>query len=266
MDIPLLRGRAFRENEASGPNAIIVNAALAARLFPDSDPIGKRLVIDFGQPFTAEIVGIVGDVLAFGLTSGPPDMMYFAYDQLGGFGIGFLNLVVRAGEEPLDVVPAVRAALGEMDADIPLSDTRTMNSIVGSTVATQRFGARLLVAFAIVALALAVIGLYGVLGYVVAQRTRELGVRVALGAGRTQIFTFVVRRGMLIVLFGLGFGIAGALSASHLLQSLLFDVSARDPVVFAAGPVVLLVAGFLACALPAIRASRVDPVRALRGG
>jgi predicted permease len=266
MDIPLLRGRAFRENEASGPNAIIVNAALAARLFPDSDPIGKRLVIDFGQPFTAEIVGIVGDVLAFGLTSGPPDMMYFAYDQLGGFGIGFLNLVVRAGEEPLDVVPAVRAALGEMDADIPLSDTRTMNSIVGSTVATQRFGARLLVAFAIVALALAVIGLYGVLGYVVAQRTRELGVRVALGAGRTQIFTIVVRRGMLIVLFGLGFGIAGALSASHLLQSLLFDVSARDPVVFAAGPVVLLVAGFLACALPAIRASRVDPVRALRGG
>jgi ABC-type antimicrobial peptide transport system permease subunit len=192
-------------------------------------------------------------------------MMYFAHDQGAGFSREYMNLVVRSVGEPLELVPALRTRLAALDRDVPLSNARTMDAVVGGTVASERFGARLLVSFAIIALALAVIGLYGVLGYVVAQRTRELGIRLALGARRAEVFTLVIRRGMTIVLLGLTLGIIAALGTSHLLEGLLFDVSARDPAVFAIVPVVLVLAGLLACALPARRATRVNPVHALKG-
>ena len=265
MDIPLVRGRLFREVERNGPNVMIINEGMAARLFPDDDPVGKRLVVDFGEAFTAEVVGVVGDVLAFGLQASAPDMMYFAHDQGAGFSREHMNLVVRSVGEPLELVPALRTRLAALDRDVPLSNARTMDAVVGGTVASERFGARLLVSFAVIALGLAVIGLYGVLGYVVAQRTRELGIRLALGARRAEVFALVIRRGMTIVLLGLTLGIIAALGTSHLLEGLLFDISARDPAVFAIVPVVLVLAGLLACALPARRATRVNPVHALKG-
>jgi predicted permease len=265
MHIPIVAGRSFdKTDQPAGPGAVIINRGMAERIFPGEPAIGRRLIVDFGQPFPAEIVGVAGDVKAFGLDNDSPDIMYFAHVQAGGFGRLFFNLVARTEPDPLALVPAIRAALRAIDADIPLADPRSMEDVVNNSMAGSRFAASLFTAFAMLALMLAVVGLYGVLAYAVARRTRELGIRLALGAERARLFAMVVKRGMSIVGAGLTLGLAGAFAATRLIQSMLFQTGTTEPGVFLGVTATLLGAGFAACVIPAGRAMKVEPGRALR--
>jgi putative ABC transport system permease protein len=265
MHIPIVAGRSFdKTDQPAGPGAVIINRGMAERIFPGEPAIGRRLIVDFGQPFPAEIVGVAGDVKAFGLDNDSPDIMYFAHVQAGGFGRLFFNLVARTEPDPLALVPAIRAALRAIDADIPLAEPRSMEDVVNNSMAGSRFAARLFTAFAVLALMLAVVGLYGVLAYAVARRTRELGIRLALGAARARLFAMVVKRGMSIVGAGLTLGLAGAFAATRLIQSMLFQTGTTEPGVFLGVTATLLGAGFAACVIPAGRAMKVEPGRELR--
>jgi len=265
MRIPIVRGRALGREDRTGPNTLLISETMAHRIFPATDPIGRRLVVDFGKnPFIGEIVGVVGNVSAFGVDATPPDVFYFSIHQSGGFGRGFMNLVVRTDGDPSAAASPIRAALAAIDKDIPLAGVRTMEEIVADSMSRQRFTTRLLIGFALAAALLAVVGLYGVLAFVVGQRTRELGVRIALGASRRRVFTLVVARGMKIVCAGIALGLIGALLTTRLVTSLLFEVEANDPIVLASVTGALALAALLACVLPARQATRVDPISALR--
>ena len=267
MRIPVVKGRSFGAPErAGGPNAIILNQRLADNLFAKGeDPIGKSLVVDFGTPFTGEIVGVVGDVRSYGPANNPPHTLYFpVWQASAGFGADYLSLVVRTEGDPAGVAGAVRGTLTSIDGDIPLMNPQPMQELVRDATSDARLAARLLGGFALIALVLAVVGLYGVLSYVVAQRTRELGVRVAFGARASQVAALVVRRGMTIVLLGIVVGAVAALATTRLMTSMLFQVGGTDPVVYGFVTATLLVAGLVACVVPAWRTTRVDPVVALR--
>jgi len=265
MRIPIVRGRPLGREDRTGPNTLLISETMARRIFPRTDPIGQRLVVDFGkEPFIGEIVGVAGNVAAFGVDAVPPDVFYFSIHQPGGFGRGFMNLVVRTEGDPATAASPIRATLAAIDKDIPLAGVRTMEEIVGDSMSRQRFTTRLLIGFALAAGLLAVVGLYGVLAFVVGQRTRELGVRMALGASRRRVFTLVVARGMKIVCAGIALGLIGALLTTRLVTSLLFEVKANDPIVLASVSGALGFAALLACVLPARQATRVDPIRALR--
>ena len=265
MRIPVLAGRAFTRDDRTGPNTIVVSRQMANRLFRNESAVGKRLVVDFGSdPFIGEIVGVVGDVNAFGLDVAPPDVFYFSIHQPGGFGRGYMNVVVRTTGNPHTLIPPLRAAVAALDRDIALSNVRSMDDIVDASTSRQRFAARLLVGFAGTALVLAIVGLYGVLAYVVAQRRRELGIRIALGAPRTTVFALIVRRGMGVVAIGLTIGAGVALLTTRLVDRLLFQVDATDPFVFIGVTFALGAAAFAACLIPARQAMRVDPIVALR--
>jgi putative ABC transport system permease protein len=265
MRIPVTAGRVFTRDDRSGPNTIVINRSMANRIFPNEGAVGKRLAVDFGgDPFVGEIVGVVGDVSAFGLDVAPPDVFYFSIHQSGGFGRGYMNVVLRTARNPTALMAPLRAAVAALDRDIALSNVRSMSDIVDASTSRQRFAARLLTGFALTALGLAIIGLYGVLAYIVAQRTRELGIRIALGAPRTTVFGLIVRRGMTVVALGLVIGIGAALLATRLIDRLLFQVGTTDPLVFIVVPVSLAAAALIACLVPARQAMRVDPIVALR--
>jgi putative ABC transport system permease protein len=265
LAIPLVAGRFFGPPErAGGPGAVIINRGMAAHLFPDGSPIGRRLVTDFGSEFPATIVGVVGDVRSYGPAGPAPDVLYFSGSQPAGFGLAYLNAVVKTDGDPSRLAAPVRAAVAEIDPNLALAAERTMADVVGAATSAQRFSARLLAAFAIAAVLLAVIGLYGALAYAVAQRSREIGIRLALGADRRTVFGMVVRRGLAVVGAGVVVGTAGALGASRLLESQLFQVRPTDPLVYGVVVVTLVVAGAVAAVVPARRATRVDPLVALR--
>jgi putative ABC transport system permease protein len=266
MRIPLPAGRSFGPAERAGsPNAVVISRSIANRLFRGENPVGKRLVVDFGKPTTAEIVGVAGDVRAFGLDSDAPDTFYFPASQMTGFGSYLVTLVVRTTRDPGEITGVARAALAELDRDIPLGNVRMMADVVDASTSGRRFGTHLLEAFAGVALLLATIGLYGVLAHAVQQRARELGIRMALGARPGEVFTMVVRRGMALVALGAAIGLGGAFAATRLIERLLFGVGRGDPAVYTIVTLTLLAAGLAACLVPARRATRVDPMFALRG-
>ncbi len=265
MGIGVAAGRTFGATErAGGPPAVIISKVMAEREFHDESPLGKRLVVDFGKPLTAEIVGVVADVKSYGFDGPVYETMYFSTDQATGFGLSQFNLVVRDGGDPMRLIAPIRAVLGELDREIPLIQPQTMEDVVRDSMSQQRFGTRLLGGFALSALLLAVVGLYGVLAYAVAQRTRELGIRLALGAGRAQLFGLVLRRGMMIVASGTVLGLLGALAATRLMRGMLFEVGPTDPLIFGVVTLVLVTAGLVACLAPARRATRVNPIVALR--
>jgi putative ABC transport system permease protein len=266
MRIPIVGGRVFRASDhGAGAGVTVVSRALAARLFPGVSPIGKRLVVDFGKPFTAEIIGVVADVRVYGQASEAPDLLYFTSGQPNaGFGTGVMNLATRLRGDPATIVPQVRAALHAVAPDVALAAVQSMDSILHASVSAPRFRTHLLLAFASVALLLAVIGLYGMLAYSVAQRTREMGIRMALGARPTVVFRMVIRQGMLLVGVGVVLGIAGALVATRLIASQLFNVAPTDPTVFLGVASTLILAGLTACVIPARRATKADPISALR--
>jgi putative ABC transport system permease protein len=237
---------------------------MAKRLFPRGGAVGSRLVVDFGKPFRAEIVGIAGDVHAFGQDVQVPDILYLSMNQIAGFRDGrMMSLAVR-GRDGIQLVAPIRAALRGLVAGVPLANVASMDQLIRDSLATSAFRGRLLAAFALVALLLAVVGLYGVLAYTVTQRTREIGVRIALGARAREILGIVVRRGMRLVTLGIVLGMLGAVAAVRLIQGMLFQVSTFDPFVFVVVVALLVAGGLAACLIPARRATRISPMAALR--
>ncbi len=273
--IPILRGRAFTaDEEQQNRNVAIVSRALAERFWPGEDAIGKRLkwgVASSLFPWKT-IVAVAGDVVDGRLGDDPIIHVYVPYAEvpdaaLAGPVSGLLRQMTIASRSLVDAATLTgptRAAVASLDPALAVSDVTTMTRVVDDASAPQRFSAIVLTTFAAGALLLAGIGLYGVLAFGVAQRTREIGVRLALGARRSEVIGLVVRQGMTLAAIGLVLGGVAGLAATRLMRSLLFDTNARDPWTFASVPVVIATVAFLACYLPARRASRVDPMAALR--
>jgi putative ABC transport system permease protein len=263
MKIQLLAGRDFTEAETkAAPSKVIINDAFAREYFSDAGlpgPIGQRLIIDVGEQVTCEIIGVVGDVKQFSLQGQTQPAMYLPSIQTG-----FTALIVQTSGDPLAMFPAVREAVRSVDKDQPIANIRSMEQIVSTSVAEQRFRMQLLGAFAAVALALAGLGIYGVMSYAATQRTHEIGIRIALGAKATDVLRLVLGQGIRLVLRGVGFGLAGAVALTRLLQSLLFNVSATDLTTFTLITLLLTIVALLACWIPARRATKVDPMIALR--
>ena len=266
MRIPVVAGRVFeRTDRGDGAGVTVINQGLARRLFANASPIGKRLVVDFGKPFVAEIVGVVADVRIYGQASDAPDLMYFVNGQpAAGFGTGTMNLTLRVRGDPSRFVSPLRDVLRTLEPDVPLSSPQAMADILSESVSGERFRTQLLAGFAAVALLLAVVGLYGMLAYAVTQRSREMGIRIALGARPAAVFRLVIRQGMVLVMIGVLLGVGGALATTRFLTSQLFAVAPTDPTVFAGVALALTLAGLAACVVPARRATRADPILALR--
>jgi len=263
MGIPLRAGRPFTENDSTdAPKVMVINENMARRFWPDEDPIGKRVTMkDWGPPLTGEIVGVAGDVKSGGLDSETRPMIYWAYPQ---FPVIFNSIVVRTEADPLSVVGAVKNQIWSVDPTQPVASVTTMEQLLSSSVAPRRFNMLLIGVFAAVALALAAVGIYGVISYTVLQRTHEIGIRVALGAQGSDVIRLVVGQGMMLACAGAVVGLAASFGLTRLMSGLLFGVSATDGPTFAAISVLLLAVAFAACALPARRATKVDPMIALR--
>ena len=263
MDIPLLRGRNFAEYDVKGAAPVaIVNDAFARAVFPGEDPLGK-FITDFGpRNEKLQIVGVVGNVHHSSLATAPRPELYQPLGQAMWPGV-FVTLRT-APANPLSLLPAVQEAVWSVNKSVPLGNPRTMKDLIARSLMQRRFTIVLLGIFAGTALLLAAIGLYGVISYSVAQRTRELGIRMALGAQRTDVLKLVVREGMTLVALGVAMGLAASIGLTRLISSLLFGVSATDPLTFAALAFALGAIALLACLLPARRASLIDPMIALR--
>jgi putative ABC transport system permease protein len=262
MGIPLRRGRLFTEQDrADAPAVLVVNDAFARRYFSGEEVLGKRLRLGFGR-LEGEIVGVVGDVRGNSLsTPGIPEY----YIPQSHAASGDMSLVVRTSTtDPAALTPAVRDVVRQMDKDQPLYEVRTMGALVSRSMARQRFSTTLIGVFAALALALAAVGIFSVMSYSVAQRRHEIGIRMALGAQSRDILRMVLGRGMTLTLVGVGLGLAASYGLTRLMSSLLFGVSATDPLTFGGVAVLLASVALLACYAPARRATKVDPMVALR--
>jgi putative ABC transport system permease protein len=264
LGIPVLRGRDFEEPDGdAGRRVIIINNAMARQHFPRENPLGQRVIVGGGDPFT--IVGVVGDVRQAGLDVEPLPEIYLSYGEKDWIlALGDAVLVVRTEVPPAGVTADVRRAIQSVDPNLPLYRVLTMEEVISEFLASRRLNLWLLGIFAGMALVLSAAGLYGVISYLVAQRTREIGVRVALGAQKRDVIGLVMRQGAGLTGAGIALGLLGALAATRVLESLLFGVSARDPITFAALAAVLALVALAATWLPARRASRVDPILAIR--
>jgi len=262
LGIPLLAGRGIRRDDRpDGPPVAVISASLAEQLFAGEDPVGQRLL--FGRSADeplVEIVGVVGDVHHYDLGRASLPQIYVPFAQRPTEGVQF---VLKTSVPPAGVVEGVRAAAAEVDPDQPIEGVRTLDDVVAASVSTPRFRTLLMAAFGSMALVLAMVGLYGVVAYSVSQRTKEIGVRMALGATRTSVLGMVMRQGAPLLAGGVAVGLAGALALSRFLESMLFGVGARDPGVFVIVPALLSAVGAAALLIPARRAARVDPVRTL---
>jgi putative ABC transport system permease protein len=264
MGIPLLQGRVFTERDTKdSPKVAVINETMAKKMFPDEDPLGKR--ITFGRrddkPEWFEIVGIVGDVKHYGLDQTTTMQTYEPYTQQT---FTSMMLVVRTAGEPTSLTAAIRNEVLSLDKEQPISNIRTLDQFVSTSIAQQQFSMLLLGVFAAVAMVLAAVGIYGVLSYAVTQRTHEIGIRMALGAGQGDVLRLVVGHGMLLTLIGVGAGLAAAFGLTRLMSALLFGVSATDPLTFTLIALLLITVALLACTVPARRAMKVDPMVALR--
>ena len=265
LGIPVVKGRRFTAGDAPGGLPVVmVNEAFERRYFPDRDALGRR--VGFGTapaPDTTwyTIVGVVRDTRRAGVDRAPWAEMYFPHTQAQDPA---MFVILRSSGDPLSLAAAAQAAVWSLDRNQPVSSVRTLRDMVDRTQANRRFTTLLLLVFACVALALAAVGVYGVIAYSTAQRTQEIGIRMALGAGRSDVLRLVLGEGAKIALIGLGIGVAGAALASRLLTGLLFGVPRWDPMTFAAVPVLLLAVAAIASWIPARRAVRLDPVTAMR--
>jgi predicted permease len=267
LNIPVLRGRAFNEQDREGsPGVVIVNEAFTRRYWPGQDPIGKRIQMggSFGgsnnSPYL-EVIGAVGDgkYVTLGEEARPFFFMNLAQQYQSS-----RTLIVRTRGNPLDYLPAVRSEVAALDKNLPLYDVKTMRQHLGLALLPTRLAGSVLGVFGLVALIMAAAGIYGVMAYSVVQRTREIGVRMALGASAGAVLRLVVRSGMTLTIAGVAIGVAASLALTRLMKTILFGVSATDPVTFVAITLLLIVVALLACWIPARRAAKVDPMKALR--
>jgi putative ABC transport system permease protein len=264
MGIPLLRGRNFADaDNETAPDVALINSTMARRFWNDGDPIGKRFL--WGHPGKDEkwitIVGVVADNKLYGLDNPARLEVYSPYRQRPSAD---MSLVVRSAVDPASLTSAVRAAVATIDKDQPIFDVHTMQQLVDDSISTRRLTLVLLGIFSALALILAAIGIYGVMAYTVVLRTQEIGIRIALGAQQKDVLRLILGQGARIAFFGVAIGLTVAAALARLLSSLLFSVSASDPVTFAAVAVMLVAVALLACYIPARRALRVDPIIALR--
>ena len=264
MGLRLVAGRFVTDQDTeSSPRVFVVNEAFASAYFPGEEAVGQRLNLGRGEP--TEIVGVVGDVHHRGLDSRPSPELYFSYRQsLLGRSPPRVSIVARTTGDPLALVPFLRQDIFDLNPTLPLDRVMTMGARLSSSVAQPRFYTLVLGVFAASALALAMLGIYGVLAYTVSRRSREIGLRMALGADRRGIRNMVVRQGALLVGVGVALGLVGALATTRALESLLFGVTTLDVATLIAVPVLLIMVALAACYLPARRATRVDPMDALR--
>ncbi|MGE3436739.1 MAG: FtsX-like permease family protein, partial [Blastocatellales bacterium] len=261
MGMRLRSGRVFTEedNETS-PKVVIISEAAARRYFPNEDPIGKR--VGNGRPDGwFEIIGVMGDVKFFGLRRDALPSMYFPYRQVPS---RLMFIVARTAGEPSSLASVLRGAVAAMDKNLAVSNITAMEEITAQSIGQERFTLLLLGLFAALALLLAMAGIYGVMSYAVAQRTREIGIRMALGAEAGNVLRLVIGQGMLLALIGVGIGLVGSLALSRLMKTMLFSVSATDPMTFVGVGALLALVALVACYVPARRASKVDPMVALR--
>ena len=279
MGFPLLNGRDFAESDTSTSLPVaIVNQAFVERYFADQDPIGRRIhpgpppgvaaipLQDFGSSSRdITIIGVVRNFMNSGMALPAEPQVFNLFRQLPGLNYGFKDIVVRTTVEPSSIVPAVARELKLLDAEIPLGEVRDMRTHLSNQTSDTRFTAVLLGLFAGLGTVLALIGAYGVISYMVAQRTPEIGVRIALGAGSGDIVWLVLRNGLFMGLAGVALGLAGAMLGRTFLARFLFGVSTSDPLTLWGGATLLLLIVLVASAIPARRAMRIDPVQALRG-
>ncbi len=267
MQIAVVSGRSFLPSDNGGAPVVLINERLAHVFYPDVDPIGHRLrPPGDGVPWFT-IVGVVRDVKQGGVAEETGTEVYFSYPQVGeavGFTPRTMNVVVRTSGDPLALAGAVRSEVRALDPTLPIANLAAMEDVLYEAVARPRFLTLLLGIFAVVALALAAIGTYGVMAYAVAQRRQEIGIRMALGARASTVLGMVLVQGLSVALVGLALGVGGAFALTELLQSMLYGVSTTDAVTFLAAPALLAAVAAVACFVPAQRATRVDPARVLK--
>ena len=262
MGVPLLAGRDLTASDRKDrPPVVLVNRALARDFWPGEDAIGKRVQMSWGSDLEAEVVGVVGDVRLTSLDTAARHTLYWPQEQVPN---SFMTLMVRASGPPEALVPAVRSVVAALDAELPPGAFRSLEDIVAGSLERQRFLLRLLGAFAVVAMLLAAVGVYGVMSYSVIERVPEVGVRLAVGASPEDIVRLVLRDGLALGLAGVAVGMVAAAAGAGALRGLLFEVAPRDPMSLAVVSCLLLLATVTAAWLPARRAARVDPIKALR--
>jgi putative ABC transport system permease protein len=264
MGIPQLAGRDFAESDQNDSTAVaIIGETLARRHLSGENPIGKRLHVNIGQPSGRqfEVVGVVGDIKLSSLEGEVRPAVYIPHTQLA---IGMMTFVIRSETDPLSLVNSVGAAVHALDPELPLADVRTMEEVVDATLARPRIVAVLLAVFASMALVLAAVGVYGVVAYSVAQRTQEIGVRMALGATAESVFRLVLGQALRLVIMGVAAGLIAASVLARLLETLLYETEALDPWTFGTTALLLVLVATLASYVPARRGTRIAPVEALR--
>jgi putative ABC transport system permease protein len=263
LEIPLRRGRFFNAGDKlDSPPVVLINQALTQRYWPNDDPVGKRIRLPTSSgPVWATIVGIVGDLRHRGLDQPVKPEFYVPLTQAPYSSV---ILVVRSKQDPVSLTSAIRQEVQAIDRAQPIAHVRTLEAVISDSVAPRRLSVVLLTVFAGVALLLASIGIYGVMSFLVVQRTHEIGVRMALGAQTMDVLRLVVMQGMKPVLIGLGVGLATALAIGRLIKSQLFETSAYNPMLLSGTLAILGLAALLACLFPARRATLVSPVDALR--
>jgi putative ABC transport system permease protein len=263
LQIPLLAGRTFEiRDSAEAPKVIVINETVAKRDFGSSSAaVGKRLTIWRDEKFMREIIGVVGDTKTASLTGESGRQIYVPHAQDTQWN--FMGLVIRTAGDAAAFAPVLRREVQALDKDQPVYNVRTMEDVVMNALGTRRVSMQLFAVFACAALLLAALGIYGVMAYSVTQRTQEIGLRMALGAQKSDVLGLVIRQGMTLTVIGVIVGLAGAFALTRVIGNLLYGVTATDPATFVAIPLVLLFVALLACYLPARRAARLDPTRAL---
>jgi putative ABC transport system permease protein len=261
--IPLLKGRDFRETDGIGsPPVVVINEVMARRYWPNQDPVARRIIFPYrGRPVSWEIIGVVGSVRHMSLDVDLRPEIYVPYAQ---YPLAFMTLVIRTDSDPLKFVESVRKQIQAVDKDQPISNINTMDALLARTVSQPRFNLILLAIFATLALLLAAVGIYGVMSYIVTQRTHEIGVRMALGAQTRDVIKLVVSQCLALILTGVAIGLLAAFGLTRLIKNLLFGIGATDPLTFSLIAIILIGVALLACYLPARRATKVDPIVALR--
>ena len=266
MGIPLLAGRFFTESDyGSGERVALINETMARQFWPDEDPLGARLTVGArltaNEPEFYEVVGVVGDVHDTTLDAGMEPYLYVPYQQLAW---PYMSFMARTEIDPEGLIDVVRAEVTQVTGDEAPFALSTLEDYVDRMIRPRRSVIVLLSLFAVAAVALATLGLYGVLSYMVAQRTQEIGVRIALGAPARRVLRLVMYQGMLLAVIGLALGLGAALGATRFVSGMLFGVTTLDPTAFVAAFMVLAAVAVVACYLPARRATKVDPMVALR--